>query len=245
MKNKLIALLALITFTIALKAQPVAGFLGKRFMSSFEFEIVPGFQEYETNQSEFLAFFAGSRSYTPRIFINTDYQLKQNLVVSGAIGYANLKMPVNLYYSNLGDANYVTPMTDFIVQLRLKNGTKGLNMPTSSYYIAYGIGLHFLSIKDVPIVEFDDWGNQIDSENIEISTTNIAANIELGRRIVFKHGIVIDFGVVVNLSRGLFDYSDLNYSSDVLDKDYYIKQMRTRNAINSLFNFKIGVGLFY
>ena len=240
MKLRLIILLTIVSLSVF--SQPVSGYLGKKLFSSIEMEIVPGFQEYEANQSGFLSFWSDSYSYTPRFFINTDYQFKPNLAVSGGLGWSHLQVPFYLYNFNYSET-LIRPMNTVHVQLRLKKGTNG-NMPTSSSYIAYGIGLYFLSMPSVPLAVSS--GDDIIFQGVtDANATNFAVNVEFGRRVVFSHGIVLDFGIVTNLSTGLLKFGSYDDYSNELSEEYVKNQMLARSAINSLFNFKIGIGLFY
>ena len=245
MKTTTTLLLAI--FCAVAFAQPVSGFLGKKLMTSLEMEIIPGLQDYEANTSDFLYpgefFDANSRNYTPRFFINTDYQFKRNLVVSGALGYVRLQVPFEFLGQN-SSGKFVRPMNSIPLQIRLKKGKNGGLMPTSSNYFAYGVGIHFLSMPSVPFISESSGQAQID-EVSSVTATNLYLNVEWGRRVVFNHGIVLDFGVVGNISSaigGFFTYYDY---TDVVDEVYTKKQMKTRDALNSLVNFKIGIGFFY
>jgi hypothetical protein len=132
-------------------------------------------------------------------------------------------------------------MNNFIFQVRLKKGKNGVNMPTSSRYSAWGVGFHFLSMPSVPVIDAES-GSYIPTN---VSAFDVALNYEIGRRMVFQHGIVLDFGIVTNLAAGIFGIGSYSDTFDVIDESYVKKQMRTRAALNSLINFKIAVGFLY
>ncbi len=253
MMKKLFAGILLLICSTYLVAQPVSGFLGKKLMTSFECEIIPGIQKYEANISDFLApgLITGRefRSYTPRVFVNTDYQFKRNTALSVGLGYVRMQVPLYPFYTS--SQYFVRPMNSFPIHIRLKNGTKGGNMPTSSAYIAYGLSLQFLNMPSVPFGQGFSQSGFIVSEVANVSALNFGINFEVGRRIVFNPGIILDFGIVTNITTGLFDiddYNSANYSLvgiGLIDEFSVKDQMRTRAALNSLFNFKIGIGVFY
>jgi hypothetical protein len=244
--KKILFSTVLALFVVNMFAQPVSGFLGKKLMTSFELEVVPGTQEYEANQSGFLAFGvlteSATRSYTPRIFLNADYQLWNNMAVSGSIGYSRMRVP--LYNS------YNHGMNTTIVQLRLKSAMGNGKFPTSSTYYAFGLGLYFGSMNDLPTA-IDFMGNPLQGATTSVNASNLAFNFELGRRIVFNGGIVLDFGFATNLSTGLGNILDFNEGNSSffqevtpISPEYVKDQMKTRMALNSIFNFKIGIGYF-
>jgi len=252
-KRYIITVMAIVFMVFASVAQPISGFMGKRFATSLELEIVPGFQGYyEKNTSEFLFFFGefmdNPYSYVPRFMLSTEYQIQSKRSIRGAIGTASMNVPLflrpesnNLF--NTHTLNIQQLQTTFIqIGFRSCNGDK--QMPIASTYFGLGLGVYFISMDafeaKVKVYNSPPELRQFD----KTSAVNLAMNLEFGRRIVFNKGFFMDFGAVVNLSPSLLiNFREVN---DFFEEPLTFEDsIKGRVATNSLFNFKIAFGLFY
>jgi len=251
MKNRyLTTTIAMLFVAIASIAQPISGYMGKRFATSLELEIVPGFQKsYEKHTSDFLSpgIFENAFSYVPRFLLSTEYQVKTTLSMHGSIGLANMNVPIFLRpQSN----SFYTPNTETIqrlqttfIQMGIRSCSEHKQMPMASTYYGFGVGIYFISMDAFEAEAKTTDGPPELMQFDKTSAINVAANIEFGRRIVFNKGFFMDFGTVVNLSPSLL----INFNPDTLfDEVVPIEDsIKGRVATNSLFNFKIAFGLFY
>ncbi len=250
MKKYIYTTLVIAFITITAMAQPVSGFMGKRFATSLELEIVPGFQgSYEANTSEFLGFYTDyGYSYVPRLLANFEYQIKQRLSLSGAVGYAGMHVPI--YYDASGyyyDYDQtVQPVQTVFFQVGFKKSLKKMPMPTASSYVAYRLGFYSISMDEFSVDDLNDNGFPVTLNFEATNAFQVALNFELGKRAVFNNGLFIDYGIAVNLSPSLFYRFKDEYESNIIeDPDYLEKAIKGRVACNSLFNFKVAVGILY
>lgn len=230
-----------ITFIVsstAIFAQPISGFMGKRFATSLELEVVPGFQgDYEPNTSKFLGFYSpNGYSYVPRLLGNVEYQIKQKLSLSGAVGYAGMHVPIYFLvpniYGYLDTYKTVQKLNTVFLQVGFKHGLRKASMPTASSYFAYRLGFYSIAMNDFGVGK--------------TTTSQLTLNLELGKRVVFNNGIFLDYGMALNISESLFYQFRDEYNYELIgDAGYLKKAMQGRLAYNSLFNFKIALGLFY
>lgn len=248
MKFKLIFTCVLYCLLGGVFAQPVSGFMGKRMASSLELQIVPGFQgAYEKNTSDFLSYLEYPMSYVPRFIANFEYQHAKNSAFRGSIGYASMLTQQDF----LGPAssefypystNTVETKTVFL-QLGIKSGLGKLKLPTSSWSLAYGIGIYSTSVPTFTLTQ-----NGLKDATFEGgSKMSLALNVELARRIIFSNGLYLEYGMATNLSSSflVMDFSTEIYVNDSEANDELLSAATKRVALNALFNFKIAIGLFY
>lgn len=248
MKSKLIFTCVLYCLIGGVFAQPVSGFLGKRMASSLELQIIPGFQgDYEKNTSDFLSYLDYPMSYVPRFIGNFEYQYAKNAAFRGSIGFASMLTKQDFAMPGSSQSfpystNTVKTNTVF-VQLGVKMGMGKLALPTSSWSIVYGIGIYSTS---VPTFTLSQKGLK-DATFEGGSKMSLALNVELARRIIFNNGLYLEYGMASSLSSVLLivDSRSEIYVNDSEANDLLLSAAARRVALNSLFNFKLAVGLFY
>lgn len=246
----------LLLLAIKSAAQPVSGYLGKRFATSLEVQIIPGFQGgFETNTSNFLNIWStimdNPFSYVPRYVLNTEYQMQERRSFRGSIGFANMKVPLFYEYQSPGSSTVlyegvsVQSLQTIFVQLGIRQARKGKQMPISANYIGYGLGFYYSTV-DTFQVEHKE--NGIVEALLSFDKTianNLTFHVEFGRRVIVGKGFFIDYGVAINLTRNIFIDFDRNSYIWPRKPQNFEEMIRGRVANNSLINLRVALGLFH
>lgn len=217
-KALFIGIIFLIICQFKTYSQPVGGYLGHRFMTSLELELLPNKFYHESVQFSFLY-----RTYTlnPRVFLNTEYQINKNNSIGVRLGFTNL---------NVSFGSELIPISTTMYQVRLISSPSAVNMPFSPLYFICGIGVESIYIES---------GNGLEAEKAGDQLYDFAVNIEFGRRIVFENRMLVQFGISSALPfKGFRSFTSL----DMNDRTSAIYE---RNLQSSILNFKLSFGYIY
>jgi hypothetical protein len=259
--KKSIALILFCAAHLFVMAQPVSGFMGKRFYSSLQFEVQPERNIYWESSA------VGELALVPRFVLNTEYQMWRKSALSVQIGYTNPSVPYTYEYNHNTAAYYTETGAYKVPALTILLGVKkgiGFNMPLSGSYVAYRVGISKIRMDAFTLhqTNYFDWSSPpsyTDDEIEAINATSFVANLEIGKRYVFNNGTALEIGFGINFMSKLFtNIGDSEpgerYRLTILEKPYTYDDItqvevellaQQRVALNSLFVFKIGYGLFY
>ncbi len=234
MKKVLISFLILLIGSSCF-AQLNTGYKGKKWKTSLVVGMSPNFSEKYDSDVRLGAF--GSdlvKSIAFKYGISTEYQAWNNYALTFSVGFFNTKPTQGRISNSSGQTISYIKYLDvqaIPVKLGVKKG-KGIKMPLSSMFFSYGLSMYFVNIKDV---------NGVGVKNTDYKESSIMPGIFLegGRRLVFKHGIVVDLSVCFNITANLFSIKNTNYDVDLT------KNAKRSVAFASLIDFKLAVGLFH